>query len=793
MKSIFVLKNYSDELSMTILKKLYEKGISYLDLEFFGKEILIENKIPKVQIINIMSAFELSKMGNDTNVLDELLFYGLSRNHFARLEENNVLLSDLSDGDSLELSKRFNMHEKIFISVMDAYNKFSLCNFDIPKDNDYSKYLLKGIKDFASIDMVFLTDLWNYMKETTYPIEYFNSDLEILLSRDLVSFDGLKINYNYLPLKEKVFTIKKLDQRNIDMLFLRLSGVTLNEVGEKYNLSRERVRQIIEKIYSKIGIVREDKYKNIYEKFDLSLDEFRTIFNETTETYYYLSDRYEHGVRELVEIKNENFVDDEMLIRINSLLKMIKIDDEFIPGNRDGVSKYYFKNKCFDYIDLKVVFDDLNKFIDEISNKYDLGIIGYDNLHSLEAVLTRKEWCVFSRNGVVRYYEMGLLSDSSINALKDMLCVQDGLYSSLYFYENNKELMDELDIRSEAELHNIIRNVINDDNIKMLRMPNILVGYDTKEEFFISKFNEYSPISVNDFLDIMRDNFGHLQATLNSYLFSTFPQYITSSTITFNVLEISSDEITLLVGVLNKFVYTIHEFCELIESLEFNDTSRFINNVNLKKVGYKVLGSFVVKDGFTNLEDAFYSSILRGELDNSIRGYNSTSYMLINKLERNKKIIMIKNKFYNYRNIFNLGFSENDVLEFEKSIKDLYLNSEEYFTVWNVREKVSSVILDNNLVDDSLVNSLIKNIDGIGRITWVGNYIYIFNEKKATRKHFMKYFIGLNQHLMSKELVSKLYDCYGIVVNATQVAFISGDSNIQIMNSKYYYSDIEIL
>ena len=56
-------------------------------------------------------------------------------------------------------------------------------------------------------------------------------------------------------------------------------------------------------------------------------------------------------------------------------------------------------------------------------------------------------------------------------------------------------------------------------------MPNILIGYTNKEDFFKDKMTELSPLSVSEFLQILRKDYGHREDTMLSYLILDFKEY----------------------------------------------------------------------------------------------------------------------------------------------------------------------------------------------------------------------------------------------------------------------------
>ena len=86
------------------------------------------------------------------------------------------------------------------------------------------------------------------------------------------------------------------NERNYGILIRRLRGESLQEIGELYGLTRERVRQILAKTAAKIPCIYEDYYRYPYEYFKLSKEEFCNAFPECGSIgYEYLFIKYKKG------------------------------------------------------------------------------------------------------------------------------------------------------------------------------------------------------------------------------------------------------------------------------------------------------------------------------------------------------------------------------------------------------------------------------------------------------------------------------------------------------------------
>ena len=783
MKSIFILYNHG--ISITILKKLYDLEIAYIDLEFFGKDILKEKGISKSQSEDIMTAFLDSKDDLCTNILNELQCYNINRNIITMLNEKEVSLDDIEKLNDIEFCDKFDIKPKYYAEIKNCYDMLKNDNFHVIKKDDYSKYVLKLIKDIFCGKKIEVAQIISLLLNTTYPISNLNKDLDTLVENNEIVIINDKIS---MVLPSIITKIKDLEEKKQNIVLERLNGKTLQEIADIYNLTRERIRQIIEKIYSKTGLVKEDQYQDVYEKYELSEEQFTTIFNENKSTYYYLFDKYKKGNLDFTELEKEYFTDEEMLKRIRSLKNEICLDNVYVNGDRTGVTKYYLKYKCNGEIKIKDLFNRINDYIINDLSNYKIEI--YDSIHNLEALLTRKNWCISGNKNTIRYYEMDLLSENDLVRLKEMLNVEYGLYSSLYFYENNHDLMEELDIRNEQELHNLLKNLIFVDNITYLRMPNILIGYTNKEDFFKDKMTELSPLSVSEFLQILRKDYGHREDTMLSYLILDFKEYITGDSIVSDVIDLPLDSLKELVYKLNKYVYSVNEFREILYDSNISDPKQILNNINLKKLNYKLVGSYVIKNTFNTLEEAFYNAIIRGELSHSFLAISSTSYAIINKLEKEFKVIEIDKKYYAFERLYNIGLTKEEILDFINVIKANFSINNLYITPTLIRKRIDHSLLQNTMVNDSIICSLIKLIDSFKKITWHDNIIFCYSpDNSVSRRTFLQNIIEANKDIKLSELQNLLKNEYGVILNQEQIKYIGYDIGILFNNGVCNFKD----
>ena len=777
MRSIYVLSDYG--VSTAIIKNLFDKGISYLDIEFFGYDCLKEHNVTKKNIEKVLNAMEKAKNDIYQNSINELHVLGLTNNYYHKAIEKNITLDSLQLNEH-EFCKKYDVKPKFYKELIKSYKKLKNHNYNLQFYNGFSKYLLLIIKQNCETRKRKIIYIHDIISTTSYPIEYFEMDLKKLQDSGVININNNEIEYVNPTLIEN---IKKMSKRTQEILKLRLSGLTLKDVGDKYGLTKERIRQIIEKNYKQLPYVKEDRFKTYYEEYDFSEEQFTKVFSEPKETYYYLFDRYEKGNKDFYEIENDYLLPKDILIRIKELKNEILINGEFIVGNRDGALKYLLKSVGTD-IRLDDLYNKFSKLLDNELVKYKIS--GFDNKHNMEALLERKYWCISGSNKMYRYYEPRIIVKEDLEYIRDLLLSTKGFYSTLYFYENNLDLMNRLDIRNEKELHNFLRNYVYGSNIEYLRMPNLLLNCNSRDDFLFSLIYKYSPISLEDFCKILRDNYGHKENTMSAYLNSEFSKYITNGIISAKLRKLNHEEYEKIIKRLDKAIYHMFELEKIISDLGIENSNEIINNLNLNQLGYKIVGMFVIKTSYNRMEDAFYKSIEEGEFDKNYIKISNTARALISKMLKDGKILEVNNQYITF-DIFNkLGITNDDILDFEENVKKTFKNQEEYFTAKNIKEKIQCNLLINFSISDDLIVALIYPIEGYKRIIWMNNTVFVKTTKNASRTKFLASIIKESNGSTLSEINKILRDKYGINLENNDIRQILYAIDCKIENSRYY-------
>ena len=686
-----------------------------------------------------------------------------------------------------------NLGKKSLEEALNYKKKIMLENFF---DDDNSDFIFRIINCLAGYNEITIIMLKNYLTaNTNYPVERLAEDIVILRTANKIEYtmNGIKIKKK--KLKD---VLDELDLSTKMLLIERFNGKTLQELGETRSLTRERIRQKLQKVINNLPSIEEDKYKDRFEYYDFSEEEFTTIFNEEKYVYYYLKEKYKSGSNDVVVALKDDRFNENQKAKIRELRKIIKLFGETIVLNKINIINALIKEYAKKSIGIEEFTDIYNDFCDK-NPKYELTHI---DDRSMEGLIARSGIAVFDLGRKFRYYNFAdIIGDDELESLKDIYYGTDtGYYSTLVLYKNNLITMFSLDIRNEYELHNISKQYFNNKNgIIFDRMPNFSINGIQKDEFFKEKIKELSPISVNDFVETMETEYGHKAATLSGYILSNFQDYIDNGILKNNIKILPDYEIERVKLILKEPIYSLDEVKNILSKYGFENIADILTSGNMYKAGYRIRSSYVMKKDITSIEDYLKKLATEQDFianDNFLK--NSTYYTIKKRVEKSFDIFLISNDEYiTIKKMNELGVTKEDVMKFCNQVRDKFIN-EDYFSLNNVRDLIEIDKLDDFGFDDIFLENIISNIDNLFCTKFSNNKIFSFLYPTFDSKKFVVDTIAGRESIFVDDLQEEFMDKYGITVTQERIKnaiidtelYFSDELNKIYQNKEYYYEEV---
>lgn len=292
---------------------------------------------------------------------------------------------NITENDFIFLKERYLLEKKEYNLIL-FEQLFKINNISIPQNGVNSKEVInrEEVAKIPAENNSFNVKLESNILEVHTMMDKYKNALEVF-NIDKLDIEDIFKGRKYIKDEEKIkFEIVKnfydeiidellknvsKNEREYDAFILRYQGNTLQEIGDKYEISRERVRQIINKTIKKMT----NRYKKSNELNSILFREF---------TNRIIGDEEEVKVDRMAILIAEAYEDKTGIY--NTIIKVIFSDNEFI-NLRKAVRKFYDLKTEKIKLDLEEQKINL-RFEDRILNKVvwpkQLRIISENDLYS---------------------------------------------------------------------------------------------------------------------------------------------------------------------------------------------------------------------------------------------------------------------------------------------------------------------------------------------------------------------------------------------------------------------------
>lgn len=558
-----------------------------------------------------------------------------------------------------------------------------------------------------------------------------------------------------------------------EMLQARLNGKTLQEIGDQYSITRERVRQITQRELKKKPYLREDKYKYIYDNYNFSIEDFTLAFDEPIEIYNYLDIicQVKTGKKKpLEEILTDTTIAPEYRKKAERAIykQYIFTDGVHVKKTRPELVKHYIKTNC----------KNLTKFENFIS-EYDLwldvlGLSGNPSLalnsRTYENILNKCNYVLWNQWRSFRYYNIPERDFEELLSALNIEQFEDTELSTLKLFKDNRDLMQQYDIRDEYELHNLLKKIWTAENndVKFKKMPTIEVGNANPSNQVLSLLLQYAPVTAEDLANHYEDVYGVKAATVMSNYLQGIERYYYQGVYSVDFAALPDTQFNRMKTILERDFYTIQEVKRLYKR-EFPDyDGSLINSYTLKMLDFRVYSSYVVKNIFASAFDYFRSLLTVDDIVDARNmskfiQNNNTYYSVMHRLRAEYEIIeFLPLQYVNIRRLNAAGITVDDLTDYQKAVARNYERGE-YFTITSLRQDGFINEIDELGFDEWFYSSLLledRKSFSYQRIG--GTRIFLRGKTGANMGDMLVWILEKYQRIDFYDLLELLESRYGI-------------------------------
>ena len=621
-----------------------------------------------------------------------------------------------------------------------------------------------------------------------------------------------------------VFTVLQesnlLDEEKT-ILRQRFSGVTLEEVAVERGVSRERIRQIVNKklialreyAANRYGVhfFDEDFYTYLYEHYDVEKEAWFNYLGVSEKTHGYLVSTYKKGRTKMELALSDPGVNVILKFKIREYLNRYKImiDGLLIDGQRAAVEDYALSKLCRDELSYTEFVDRYNELL------RDNGIVFTEKLYSTDEVRrtrvnrwTESRRCLWKQGERLRFYNIDAQDYTELLEALNLESFQNTEISTLKLLNDYPAVMEKYDIRDQYELHNLLKKIVDPKTcheIRFGRQPMIHFGKFDREKAIYEIIEAFSPITADELAEYVHSEYGYTKEIAMAGYFQPFMQYYHQGVFSVTFKRIPDDRVHVLKENLPGEFYYISEIKDIYTKLFPGADEEEINHRSLKGMGYTVLGKYVLR-GFSTAEEFFRDVLLRNDVFSitplnkrygNIQMYQQT----LLETRRNMDILLFEgDQYIQFRRLEKLGVTKEDLRNYCRLVYDA-IEEDTYFTAYYLQDVVSSKLDD--LGFDELFYGALLSVSGLfGYIRSYGSFLLYKGQdmRYVSKDGFIISLLGTYDSVGLDDFIADCKEQYGVsitdrydvtgAISGTDFYYDSIMGKIY-RNKSYYYTEFD--
>ena len=568
------------------------------------------------------------------------------------------------------------------------------------------------------------------------------------------------------------------DDRASQILQFRTEGGHLQDIGDLFDLTRERVRQITVKIVHKFPLLFEDYFSGPYQHFHLLKAEFCRAFPEITEEgYEFLSIRYRRGKIALTNdslakytglwkghlaeyLRNKEDRDDKKAVSKTEMVMKMLISNSDNPLSIDEFTDEYYsyvKRKGYPAERLKL------------------------NLRSVGNHLRSAKGIVFDRDNKVRFCD----ADPHIVWEKvDFAQYKNMVISSELIFRDYQDVMDELDIRDGYELFYVIKSSLSMWDAKLFpircrRVPVIIMGEASEETQAIKLLKEISPVAYVDYYEAYEERYGLRKETAqgNPVISNAVGAYYVDGQYIIDAPAIDERDIqSILTALREKPLWFVEDIEDLFDRVCKYTTHDAINAAAFRRIGYTLHTSYAYESLYgTSL--SFFDAVVfsKDVVDLSTLDRRLTNLAMFgSSLDKKKKSLeyietapKILMSLAKVKEVY--GLTRDEVREIQ-SMMSIYYNHP-YFNGHSIWHEVKDLPLIQKLQgNDWMLTCIMRQQESVASLSVAGGIILSIESSSLSLSRICEWIASLHGKMSINSLEKEFNETFGTRIPASKLA-----------------------
>ena len=468
--------------------------------------------------------------------------------------------------------------------------------------------------------------LKDFTEKLKFPIDIEQSRLKSIIGKMIAEEKLEYVDYRcyrkYSDFRSFLEKTSAIDERSKKLIFKRLDGETLESIGIEFNLTRERIRQIVKRDFEKVrnqykaetgtACYDEDYYEIFYKTYSFDKHDAEKWLGISQAVFNYMDMRdIKQGSTNLLSALDDEHLDIGLKLKVKNYLNRNKVflDGMWIEKKRSELENYFLSKYCKEDISFSEFSEKFNLFLESEKIPYDENLYYTDKvLKSRKNRLGESRLALWKQNELIRYYDIDAHDyDELLNTL-NLDTYENIELSTLKFMDDYPEIMQKYDIRDQYELHNLLRKIVPENsynNFHCGRTPIICFGEFDRNEAVMDLIMNNAPVTLEELQDLIRKEYGFESGAI---IWKNFNEYYYQGVYRIDYKTMSQNARTLLKEKLTNDFYYIDEIKKIYKDLMPKADLSEINPYNLKLMGFSVFSRYACQN-YASLE-AYFTHLL---------------------------------------------------------------------------------------------------------------------------------------------------------------------------------------
>lgn len=493
---------------------------------------------------------------------------------------------------------------------------------------------------------------------------------------------------------------ESIGDRNYQMVSAKLSGRTLEDIAQDYDVTRERVRQIIKRTFEKLQMSSEcfdeDYYQYFYKTYLVEKKDLKKWFGLSNETIGYLQLLdIKPGTADLNDAKDDKNLDYGLRIKIRNYLNKDKLflNDMWIPKKRVSLEELVAREYCQN----EVTFDDFiniyNRFLEQNEIPFDESIyITEENKNTARNRLAEAPFILWKQNMKLRYYDTIGRDFSELYDGLGLDTFENTELSTLKLINDHPDLVNKYDIRDQYELHNLLRKTLKEGSyhdFHIQRNPTISFGESDRTKAVYELMSSNAPITQEDLVELLYNEYGYDKGTIVGTIISCIDTYYHQGVYRVDQEKMSDERMAMLSNSLTEDFYFTNEIKDIYLNLFPDAKPEEINPYNLKRMGFMVYSRCALRNQ-PSLEAYFHTLFTEADIIDLVPLKKYKSIMTFNNflsdLKRSWEVIEFEpNQLITRAHLEKSGVDESQLKQFCQEVYD-FVQPNTYFSIQSIRQ-----------------------------------------------------------------------------------------------------------